>query len=233
MRSAKIARTEIVAILLIALMIITGFILVFTNLRSFERYTQEDGVVEWITVLGLLLGSFLCFKRVFKFWGSRSWLFILVSFLLGFVLFFGAGEEISWGQRILGLKSPEYFQQHNLQGETNFHNLMLGDFKVNKWVFSILLTAFLGIYILLIPFLYRTKRWMQNFVTYCGIPLPKPLHIIAFIALFLLTQFIPHGKNAEILEAGTALLLYLIVRFPANYGTFVKTFRPAPYKFQH
>ena len=217
---SKFSKTEIGILILIITMLAVGFILVFTNARSFALYVQEDGIVEWLTVLGLLLGAAVCFKRTVHFWKHRSWLFLVVTALMGIVLFFGAGEEISWGQRILGIKSPEYFQQNNLQGETNFHNLMLGDFKVNKWIFSIALTVFLGIYILVIPFLYRTKRWMQNFVTYCGIPLPKAVHIVAFIAIFLLTELIPNGKRAEILEAATALLLFLIIRFPANKKTF-------------
>lgn len=220
MATARLNKTEIIILSLVVLMLTAGFILVFTNDRSFMLYTQEDGIVEWLTVLGLLLGAVVCFKRFLHFFKSRSWLFLSVTVLIGLILFFGAGEEISWGQRILGIKSPEYFQQNNLQGETNFHNLMLGDFKVNKWIFSIALSVFLGIYILVIPFLYRTKTWMQNLVTYSGIPLPKVIHIIAFVAVFLLTELMPSGKRAEILEAATALLLFLIIRFPANEKTF-------------
>lgn len=216
----KLSKIETAVLFVITLMLAVGFILVFTNARSFALYTQEDGIVEWLTVLGLLLGAAVCFTRIFHFWKGRSWFFLGITALMGLVLFFGAGEEISWGQRILGIKSPEYFQQNNLQGETNFHNLMLGDFKVNQWIFSIALTVFLAIYILVVPFLYRNKKWMQNFVTYCGIPLPKVIHIIAFIAIFLLSELIPSGKRAEILEAGTALLLFLIIRFPANKKTF-------------
>lgn len=211
---------EIVIIATVAFTLGTGFFLFYTNKRSFESFIQEDGLVEWVTVLGLLLGAAVCFSRLIKFWKRRSPLFLLASALLGLALFFAAGEEISWGQRILGVQSPEYFKENNLQGETNFHNLVLGDFKVNKWIFSIFLIAFLGIYILVIPFLYRTKKWMQNFVNYCGVPLPKSIHIIAFIFLFLLSQYIPHGKRAEILEAGTALLLFLVIRYPANQDTF-------------
>ena len=32
-------------------------------------------------------------------------------------------EEISWGQRILGTESPEFFLTHNIQQETNLHNV--------------------------------------------------------------------------------------------------------------
>ena len=35
-------------------------------------------------------------------------------------------EEISWGQRIIGFSTPEFFKLHNLQGEANLHNLITG-----------------------------------------------------------------------------------------------------------
>ena len=150
----------------------------------------------------------------------RSWLFVVGCILLGIVLFFGAGEEISWGQRIFGIESSDYFKEKNTQGETNLHNLVLGGVQVNRWVFSFLLTGLLAIYVIIMPLLYRSKTWMQRFVTYCGIPLPKIYQTIGFIVIFVLTTFIPHGKRAELLEAGTALMLFLIIRFPTNPHTF-------------
>jgi len=43
----------------------------------------------------------------------------------GFALLFFviAGEEISWGQRILGIETPESFAAHNVQQEINLHNI--------------------------------------------------------------------------------------------------------------
>lgn len=41
---------------------------------------------------------------------------------LGFV--FIAGEEVSWGERLLGFDGPEQLVQRNLQGEANLHNLL-------------------------------------------------------------------------------------------------------------
>jgi len=38
--------------------------------------------------------------------------------------------------------------------------------------------------------------------------------------LLFVTELIPHGKRAELLEAGTALMLFLIIRFPANPQSF-------------
>jgi hypothetical protein len=232
--SSEISRTEWLVLILLALSIITGYILYYVDVDLFFKqvqvgnayietgYTAEDRIVEWVTVLGLLLASFTCFKRAFGLFRLKSPVFIVVAFLMGLVLFFGAGEEISWGQRILGIRAPEYFQQNNTQGETNFHNLVLGGIKVNLWIFSFFLSFVLAIYVFLIPWLYRKKQWMRNFVDYIGIPLPRVYQMIAFILLFIATQLFPHEKRAELLELGTALLLFLIIRYPANTTTFNK-----------
>ncbi|MFN2440556.1 MAG: hypothetical protein ABR503_15230 [Chitinophagaceae bacterium] len=215
----KISRPEFAILFVVLVIILTGFLLMLIDIRFFEIYVREDGLVEWITVIGLLMAAFTCFIRVIKLGRHRNWLFLLTSVLFGLILFFGAGEEISWGQRILGIQSPEYFKEKNLQGETNFHNLVLGGVKINMWVFSFLLITVLGVYLLLMPLLYRKKKWMQDFIRYWGIPLPKFYQVIAFVLLFV-TEFIPHGKRAELLEAGTALMLFLIIRFPANSQSF-------------
>jgi hypothetical protein len=219
MLSNNISKTETGILTFILFMFVIGFILVFTNLSLFEKYTGEDLLVEWFTVIALLLASFTCFARAFNLREHRTWVFLFTSILLGLVLFFAAGEEVSWGQRIFGIESPEYFKEKNLQGETNFHNLVLGGIKINLWVFSFLLTGVLAIYLLLIPILYSKKKWMQSFVRNWGIPLPKLYQVIGFLLLFI-TEFIPHGKRAELLEAGTALILFLIIRFPANAQSF-------------
>ncbi len=216
----NISATEFIVFMLIVIILITGIILSFYDIASFGQYTREDGEIEWLTVVALLLVSYTCFNRALSLRKNRHWTFLLVSLLLGIIFFFGAGEEISWGQRILGIESPDYFKEKNTQGETNFHNLVLGGIKVNMWIFSFLLTAVLAIYILLIPFLYRRKKWMQNLVRNWGIPLPKWLHIAFFVLAFAVTEAMPHGKRAELLEVSTALLLFLIIRFPANPQTF-------------
>ncbi|MDQ3846198.1 MAG: hypothetical protein M3342_19645, partial [Bacteroidota bacterium] len=191
MLTNKTSRVEIAVLVLIFIMLAVGFVLVFTSVPQFEWYTVEDGLVEWLTVAGLLLGAFTCFIRIVKLRTNKSWLFLLVTLMLGLVLFFGAGEEISWGQRIFGIQSPEYFKEHNSQGETNIHNLVLGGIRLNRWVFSILLSIALGIYVIVIPLLYRSKKWMQRIVDYWGIPLPKAYQTIALLITAFLTQLIP------------------------------------------
>lgn len=206
------------------LIIAVGYLLLYTNLPLFDSYTKEDHLVEWLTVMGLLMGSFVCLRRALRLGRSRGWMMFFTALLLGLVLFLAAGEEISWGQRIFGIESPEYFKENNTQQETNFHNLVLGGMRVNRWIFSFLLTAVLSAYLIILPLLYRRKQWAQRFVRFWGVPLPQPYQTVSAVVLFVITQLMPHEKKAELLECGIALLLFLVLAFPVNK----QDFTPAP-----
>lgn len=49
----------------------------------------------------------------------KRWIYLGLALLF----FFGAGEEISWGQRIFGIETPPALAELNKQDEFNFHNL--------------------------------------------------------------------------------------------------------------
>ena len=151
----RLSNTEKIILTIVAVAIATGFWLFYTDLSRFEQYVKEDGIAEWLTVAGLLLGSFVCFTRFLKLLRKRSRWFLFVTLALGLFLFFAAGEEISWGQRIFGIETPEYFQQHNAQQETNLHNLVVGGVKINKLIFSILLVGLLAVFMIIVPLLYQ------------------------------------------------------------------------------
>ena len=212
----KLSVTEIVILLLVALIVAIGIVLFYTDVATFEVYTEEDGVVEWLTVLGLLLGSGVCIARFFILRKKRSWWFLCVTLMLAVLLFAAAGEEISWGQRILGIKSSEFFVENNAQGETNFHNLIVDGVKLNKIIFSIGLVAVLAIYLLVFPPLYLRKPAFRRFIDHSGIMIASTYQVIAILVLFGLTEVMRHGKRAEILEAGIALLFFLIIIYPRN-----------------
>jgi hypothetical protein len=141
---------------------------------------------------------------------------------LALALFFVAGEEISWGQRILGIKSSEFFQEKNAQGETNLHNLVVGGVKLNKIIFSIGLIAIMGIYLVIIPLLYRYSTKMAAFINNSAVPVPRAYQVIGILIIFGITSLLPHEKRAELLEAGIGLFFFLIIQYPANYTTFRK-----------
>ena len=47
----------------------------------------------------------------------------MIFLLLAILMFLAAGEELSWGQRIFGAKTPAWFADRNIQKEINLHNL--------------------------------------------------------------------------------------------------------------
>ncbi len=198
------------------MIILTVFLLLFINYDLFKQYTIEDGAVEWLTVAGLLLGAYTCFKRIILLHKEKGWIFLVTVFILGIFLFLAAGEEISWGQRILGIQSPDYFKENNTQGEINFHNLIVGGVRINRIIFSFLLITVLSVYLIFFPILYRSKTWMKRFVKNWGIPLPKIYQVISCVILFGITSIIPHEKKAELLECGIAFLLFFNHRLAAK-----------------
>lgn len=220
----KLSLVEKILLAVVAALLTISLVLAFTNLEYFaDRFTFEDGIVEWGTVLALLAGSFLCMYRFVNLWKYKRWPFLLFTFLFGLFIFFAAGEEISWGQRILNIETPEYFEKHNMQKETNFHNLVINGVRINRIFFSFFLIGALSIYLIIIPILYRSKEWMRSWMNSWGIPLPKTYQIVSFLLLFAIINIIPHEKKWEVLECGAALLFFLIICYPLNEEIFRKS----------
>jgi hypothetical protein len=217
----KLTAIEIATLVLVTLMVIAGFILFYTNLPLFINYTEEDHLVEWLTVLGLLAGCAVSLSRLFQLFRKKSWWFLLVTLGLALVLFFGAGEEISWGQRIFHIKSSSFFEKNNTQHEMNFHNLIVDGIKVNKAIFSIGLIICMGLYLIVLPIVYQTIKPLRRFTDYSGVPVPRIYQIVSFLLLFLSVSLLHHEKNAELLECGTALLLFLVIAYPKNKNVFL------------
>ena len=88
----------------------------------------EDHYFEIVGASSLLITSllFLYGFREARKTLDKSWISIakqLVYLGLAVLFFFGAGEEISWGQRIFGYQTPEQISEVNRQEEFNLHNL--------------------------------------------------------------------------------------------------------------
>lgn len=128
--------------------------------------------------------------------------------------FFAAGEEISWGQRIFNIASSDYFLEKNLQQEINLHNLVVGGIKLNKLIFSQILTAVLAFYILFLRILAQKTRFFNKAVRQFGIPLPRWEHVVALLTGTVLVSQYHLLKAGELREFVFAVVFFLIFLRP-------------------
>jgi hypothetical protein len=89
----------------------------------FRLLTREDRVLEWIQFFGLVAGVVLGAVVAVLLWRSGRRLPAVLWGLFALGCFFVAGEEIAWGQRILGLETPERLADINHQEEITVHNI--------------------------------------------------------------------------------------------------------------
>ena len=133
-----------------------SFILLFLfHVELYDQLTSEDNIIENLSAVLLLFCS--CFFLISFFHARKSPLKIhhWLSYgllMLSIVFFLIAGEEISWGQRIFDLATPDYLSSVNEQDELNFHN-------INKRFFDRLLDRATIIFVFISSFLlYRKKE---------------------------------------------------------------------------
>jgi hypothetical protein len=83
----------------------------------------EDSFYENFQFLFYFSGSLVAFFCSRLLWRSGRKPFSILHICISISLFFVAGEEISWGQRIFGLSTPEIILRDNDQKELSLHNL--------------------------------------------------------------------------------------------------------------
>ncbi len=166
------------------------------------RLAQEDSWIEWLTVVafGSACAGFIlvALKR-----GPRDGWF---AWGLALFCFLVAGEEMSWGQRLVGFVPPELFLQKNYQEEANLHNL----FNVQKgpeWMIVFLLAGW-G---LVLPVLRRSGAG-RLFERLKVIEPPIVLAPWFILGLVLLDKY-PLEMTAEYVEL-IAGLLFLVTAIP-------------------
>lgn len=186
----------------------------FVGLDAFLDYVTEDGPVEWPTALFLFFTSLVCLYRVFQYRKMKRPLWLLTLGGLAVLFFFAAGEEISWGQRLLGIESGEFFLEHNKQAETNLHNLIVKGQNLNILIFSRLMFSVLIIYFAFSRLMVLKIPVIRKLVNNFRIPLPKNQHIIMMLVATLMVLLINLTKESELHELSFALVFFLILLNP-------------------
>ena len=157
---------------------------------------QEDEFLEWATFWGFVVAAGIYFASAWhQFKLSRQ----LPWFVFGLALFcfLVAMEEISWGQRLLGYRAPDFFLEQNYQQELNLHNVV--DTSLRKLVMKIILLGY-GV------ILSAANLWppVTRIFARLRIVTPSPWLIVSFLAMFLIYTWYPWSHTGEWVELAMA-----------------------------
>ncbi len=153
---------------------------------------QEDQALEWASFWSFLIaGVVFAVVAVRQRRGER----VIPWFVIGLALFciVVAMEEISWAQRIIGHRPPEYFLAKNYQQELNLHNIASRDLRV--WSFRGIALGY-GVVLPLIALVPRVGRLFDRLAI-----VPPPIGLApSMFAVFWLHLHYPWDFTGEIAE---------------------------------
>ncbi len=207
---------------LITAILVAYFVMAAWFPMAFIYATYEDLYGEWAQTFVFAL-SFLLAIRIALSDSRYRWFFTV----LAGACFYTVMEEISWGQRIIGFESAEFFKEHNQQGETNLHNLLTGPYKtVSKDILRYTLSLGLVGYGLIFPLGLKYDIPFFSWLNRRGVAAP-PLYLWPFfiVAAFLELKFLSFNE-AEIAE----LLVGFGVMMMAIHYRFCDSHRIPPHK---
>jgi hypothetical protein len=185
---------------LIFLYVISFYFVVFSGEVTTNNLRIEDGPIENLGAMLFIAASilyFVCFlrsSRLEKSTGNsrsnKKYFYLFFAFLF----FVGFGEEISWGQRLVGWETPKIFQEINRQKETNIHNLkVLGEGILRP---DVLFFTFWFSYCLILPLVDKYYLDSRKYTSRFGLPVP-PLWIGYLLLTNFLIYLIPQSFSSD------------------------------------
>jgi len=114
--------------------IVLYLILAYSTLGWGEKWAAilypEDHYFENVGAISLFAASAISLFAFMRALNMRDilrihWIKLLVYGALAMLFFFGAGEELSWGQRVFHIQSPSGLAQENIQQELKIQNLAI------------------------------------------------------------------------------------------------------------
>jgi hypothetical protein len=183
-------------------------------------------VIEYLGALFFLITSILFFILFWKSDTGNNFFQVIKTkrnifyLILGIIFLFGAGEEVSWCQRIFDITVPNEYKILNVQKELNIHNLYIfeQDFYGFHFNMSNLFTAFALIFCFCVPLLDKFVPLFSRYQRQIALPI-VPIKIgvffpLTYLAYNVLKYFIlqpelvwPHSEIRESIWA----FLFLII----------------------
>ncbi len=158
--------------------------------------TYEDLYGEWAQFYNFLIAMILSIYIAIL---SKRYRYFFA--VLAIACFYTIMEEISWGQRLLGISSPDLFKSRNLQGELNFHNFLTGPYHTTLKTFITYVLAFgISLYGCVYPVLLHLRLRAAIKLHTKGIAAPPPYLTPFFLTASFLELELLSFNEAEIAE---------------------------------
>ena len=120
----------------------------FISPEMYHFLSKEDNLVESFGAISMALTSLFLFLS-FRNSTNENTLKSAMLIACALVFLVGAGEEISWGQRIFGWDTPDALGEVNQQNETNFHNMNSGFFNILVYRSNVLFVLVATVFVFL------------------------------------------------------------------------------------
>ncbi|MBN2070323.1 MAG: hypothetical protein JW814_02610 [Candidatus Krumholzibacteriota bacterium] len=153
-----------------------GF-LAFSNVGSYSYMIKEDGIIEYGSSILWFLAAMVVFIHIFRRsrcgvngrWQLMTDILLIIFFILC------AGEEISWGQRIIGIETPGILREVNVQRELTLHNIESVSIFSNAFF---LLTV---IFFLVVPWFAKKYSQVRKLLYFIHFPVSTRFIVYIFI----------------------------------------------------
>ncbi len=182
----------LVANLLAVLPLLVALALHESSRDAYYQAVQEDEFLEWATVWAFAVAAVIfavAAVRQRRASGALPWFLAGVSLFCVFV----AGEEISWGQRVLGYRPPVYFLQENFQQELNIHNVV--DTSLRKLALKGVILGY-GVLLPLLALAAPVRRQLDRLAV-----VASPWQLApAFLVTWVVYQQYPLKFTGEVIE---------------------------------
>lgn len=211
------------------------FGLLFTALfvlepRMADFLAQEDYIIEYATAFLPLVATLLFFYVAFRLGAAKQRLGALAAVVFGLGFFVVGMEEISWMQRIFDVTPPEFFAEHNMQRETNLHNLYTGPMMhifytvtfiffvvvpfFDKWIQAVLGKLKLASLQLFVPPRWLVAPMLVSFIFASGAFSTTLVHVLMVACAFIIACYYIVSKRSDPALSKVALCVSLLIFFP-------------------
>ncbi|GAB4298236.1 MAG: hypothetical protein Kow0058_14610 [Roseovarius sp.] len=180
------------------------------------EFAREDGPIEYATALLLAAGAGVLLVNARALARRGQSFAAAMTAIYALVFLFGAGEEISWGQRLFDIPSGAFFQAYNHQKEINLHNMVIGDVHLASTVFGSFLTGLILLYLLVLPLVYPRLAWLRRLADRLAVPVPRMRHGAVALVGSLIVAGMDQERKWEIYELVFALVMLSVFLLPQN-----------------